>query len=187
MRPNPPASLADIAPAPPKVRRQRLGIRLSQPLRRGLHQYAVAKGRKESAIIEELVADHLASGGGRHTESSAPSPIDRLVTAINDDRAARTKDLHEVLRSVELLSEAFGRFVGFWMTTLSPLPTDESKRAALAKASATNYEYFARTVGAHFARGHRFVHDVLHAPQAKPSGAPGAGGGSSSAQGGGKA
>jgi hypothetical protein len=187
MRPNPAASPAGIAPALPKARRQRLGIRLSQPLRRRLHQYAVAKGRKESAIIEELVADHLASGGGRHTESSPASPIDRLVAAINNDRAARTKDLHEVLRAVELLSEAFGRFVGFWMTTAPPLPTDESKRAAIAKASAANYESFARTVGSHFARGHRFVHDVLQALQAKPSGAPGAGGISSSAQGGGKA
>ncbi|HXX68566.1 MAG TPA: hypothetical protein VEK07_15365, partial [Polyangiaceae bacterium] len=96
---------------------QRLGIRLSQPLLRRLHQYAVAKGRKESAIIEELVADHLASGGGRHTESSPASSVDRLVAAINEDRAARAADLHELLRAVDLLSEAFGRFVGFWMAT----------------------------------------------------------------------
>jgi hypothetical protein len=185
MRPNPAASPPDIAPAPPKVRRQRLGIRLSQPLLRRLHQYAVAKGRKESAIIEDLVADHLASGGGRHTESSLPSPVDRLVAAINQDRAARAADVREVLRAVELLSEAFGRFVGLWMAT-APLPTDESQRAAIAKASAANYESFARTVGAYFARGHRFAHDALHAREATPSGAPGAGGGSSSAQDGGK-
>jgi hypothetical protein len=187
MRPNPAASPAGIVAAPPKVRRQRLGIRLSQHLRRRLHQYAVAKGRKESAIIEELVADHLASGGGRHTESSPPSPIDRLVAAINEDRTARAADLREVLRSIDLLSEAFGRFVGFWMTTATPLPMDESKRAAIAKASAANYESFARMVGAHFARGHRFVHDVLQALQAKSSGAPGAGSGASSPHGGGKA
>ncbi len=186
MRPNPAAPPAGIVRASPKVRRQRLGIRLSQPLRRRLHQYAVAKGRKESAIIEELVADHLASGGGRHTESSPASPVDRLVAAINDDRAARAADLGQVLRAVDLLSEAFGRFVGFWMATAPPLPTDETKRAAIAKASAANYESFARTVGAHFARGHRFVHDVLRSLEAKPSGTSGAGGGPSSAQGGGK-
>lgn len=186
MRPSPTASPTDLAPPPPKVRRQRLGIRLSQPLRRRLHQYAVAKGRMESAIIEELVADHLASGGGRHTESSPASPVDRLVAAINEDRAARAADLHELLRAVDLLSEAFGRFVGFWMATAPPLPTDESKRAAIAKASAANYEAFARSVGAHFARGHRFVHEVLQTLQAKPSASPSAGGGPSSAHGGGK-
>jgi hypothetical protein len=184
MRPNPAASPADIAPPPTKVRRQRLGIRLSQPLLRRLHQYAAAKGRKESAIIEELVADHLASGGGRHTESSPSSPIDRLVAAINQDRAARAEEVREVLRAVELLSEAFGRFVGLWIATSPPLPTDESRRAAIAKASAANYESFARTVGAHFARGQRFVNAALAARKANPSGAPGAGGGSSS--GGGK-
>src|SRR5579863_4491787 len=171
MNPNPPAFSVKAA-APPKVRRQRLGIRLSQPLLRRLRQYAAAKGRKESAIIEDLVAEHLASGGARHTESSPPSPIDRLVAAINNDRAARAAELREVLRAVELLSEGFGRFVGLWMTTVPPLPAEESKRAAIGKASAANYEYFARSVGAHFLRGHRFVHHLPDAPQVKPSGAP---------------
>src|SRR5579864_8996513 len=89
MNPNPAAPSVNTTTARPKVRRQRLGIRLSQPLWRRLREYAAAKGRKESAIIEDLVADYLASGGGRHTESSPPSPIDRLVSAINADRAGR--------------------------------------------------------------------------------------------------
>jgi len=185
MNPNPPAFSVKAA-APPKVRRQRLGIRLSQPLLRRLRQYAAAKGRKESAIIEDLVAEHLASGGGRHTESSPSSPIDRLVAAINDDRATRAAQLCEVLRAVELLSEAFGRFVGLWMATAAPLPADENKRAAIRKVSAANYEYFAQAVVAHFSRGHRFARDLPDPEQATPPRAPRAGGGTSSAQGGGK-
>jgi len=184
MNQNPAVSSVSNAKAPPKVRRQRLGVRLSQPLLRRLRQYAAAKGRKESAIIEELVADYLASGGGRHTESSPASPIDRLVAAINDDRAALAAQLREVHRAVELLSEAFGTFVGLWMTTAEPLPADESKRAAVGNASAANYDYFARTVVAHFLRGHRFAHDL--ADELTPPRAPRVSGGTSSGQGGGK-
>jgi len=185
MNPNA-ASPVNTAAAPPKIRRQRLGIRLSQPLLRRLRQYAAAKGRKESVIIEDLVADYLASGGGRHTESSPSSPIDRLVAAINDDRAARATQLGEVLRAVELLSEAFGTFVGLWMTTVEPPPADESKRAAIGKASAANYNYFARMVVAQFSRGHRFARDLLDPPQGSPPRAPRASGGTSSGHGGGK-
>src|ERR1700730_12705453 len=81
----------------PKVRRQRLGIRLTPPAFRWLRQFAVAKGRKESAIIEDLIEAYRPSGGGRHTESSPPSAIDRLVAAINHDRAARAADMREVV------------------------------------------------------------------------------------------
>ena len=183
MNPNPPAFSVKAA-APPKVRRQRLGIRLSQPLLRRLREYAAAKGRKESAIIEDLVADYLASGGGRHTESSPSSPIDRLVAAINDDRATRAAQLREVLRAVELLSEGFGRFVGLWMATAAPLPADENKRAAIGKISAANYENFAQAVVAHFSRGHRFARDLPDPEQVTPPRAPRAGGGTSSGQGG---
>lgn len=186
MNPNPEASSVNTAVATPKVRRQRLGIRLSQPLLRRLRQYAAAKGRKESAIIEDLVAGYLASGGGRHTESSPSSPIDRLVAAINDDRAARGAQLGEIHRAVELLSEAFGTFVGLWMTTAKPLPADESQRAAVSKTSAANYDLFARTVVAHFARGHRFAPDLRDAEQVAPPRAPRASGGTSSGHGGGK-
>jgi len=186
MNPNPAASSVNTAARRPKVRRGRLGIRLSEPLLRRLREYAAAKGRKESAIIEDLVANYLASGGGRHTESSPSSPIDRLVAAINDDRAARGAQIGEVLRAVELLSEAFGTFVGLWMTTAAPLPPDESKRAAVGKASAANYEYFARVVVAHFARGHRFARDLPDPQQVTPPRAPRASGVTSSGQGGGK-
>ncbi|MGH7438071.1 MAG: hypothetical protein ACRENE_20505 [Polyangiaceae bacterium] len=186
MPPNPAASSVKTGAAPPKVRRQRLGVRLSQPLLRRLRQYAAAKGRKESAIIEDLVTDYLASGGGRHTQSSPSSPVDRLVAAINDDRAAHAAQLGEVVRAVELLSEAFGTFVGLWMTTADPLPADESMRAAVGEVSAANYDYFARTVVAHFLRGHRFAHDLPDPRQVTPPRAPRASGGASSGQGGGK-
>jgi hypothetical protein len=185
MNHNPAVSSVNTAARRPKVRRGRLGIRLPEPLLRRLHEYAAAKGRKESAIIEDLVADYLASGGGRHTESSPSSPIDRLVGAINADRAARGAQIGDVLRAVELLSEALGTFVGLWMTTAEPLPAEESSRAAVGKAAAANYDYFARTVVAHFSRGHRFECDRPDPQQVRPR-APHASGGTSSGQGGGK-
>jgi hypothetical protein len=178
-------------PAPlalPKQRRQRLGIRLSHPVLRRLRQYAAAKGRNESAIIEELVDEHLDTGGARHAVDAPFSPIDRLVAAIDDEREVRASEmrtlrtqLDEVLLGLALLSEAFGRFVGFWMATGPGLPTDPAQRAALTKASEARYESFARWVIDHFQRGHRFVPaDMPSKPGTAPraqGGPPGRGGG----------
>ncbi len=159
-----------LSPSPPaptpltKVRRQRLGIRLSQPVFRRLREYAAAKGRNESAIIEDLVVDHLDTGGARHAESAPVSPVDRLVVAIDEDRAARAseirtirRELHDVFRAVELLSEAFGRFVGYWFATGPEPPKDPAVRAALIRDTESFFDAFARSVIDHSQRGHRFV------------------------------
>jgi hypothetical protein len=176
-------------PPLPKVRRQRLGIRLSQPVFRRLRQYAAAKGRHESAIIEDLVAGYLDAGGARHAESAPLSPMDRLAEAIDEDRAARAselrtvrRDLHDVVVAIELLSEAFGRFVGLWFATGPELPTDAAKRAAIAREGERFYDQFARAVIGHFQRGHRFVWaepkaDSVGAAPSRDGRAPGRGGG----------
>ena len=185
-------TLSPSQPAPPllpKVRRQRLGIRLSQPVFRRLREYAAAKGRNESAIIEDLVVGHLDTGGARHAESAPASPVDRLVAAIDEDRAARAseirtirRELHEVLGAVELLSEAFGRFVGYWFATGPEPPEDPAVRAALIKDTERFFDAFARSVIDHFQRGHRFVSadpkaDSVRAPPSRDERPPRRGGG----------
>jgi hypothetical protein len=183
-------SPSQSAPPPlPKVRRQRLGIRLSQPVFRRLRQYAAAKGRKESAIIEDLVAGHLDTGGARHAESAPVSPVDRLVAAIDEDRAARAseirtirRDLHDILGAVELLSEAFGRFVGYWFARGPEPPKDPAVRAALIRDTERFFDAFARSVIDHFQRGHRFVPadpkaDSVGAPPSRDRRPPGRAGG----------
>ncbi|MGD0679679.1 MAG: hypothetical protein ABSC94_30195 [Polyangiaceae bacterium] len=173
----------------PKVRRQRLGIRLSQPVFRRLREYAAAKGRNESAIIEDLVVGHLDTGGARHAESAPVSPVDRLVAAIDDDRAARAseirtirRELHNVFGAVELLSEAFGRFVGYWFASRPEPPKDPAARAALIRDTELFFDAFARSVIDHFQRGHRFVPadpkaDSVRAPPPRDGRPPGRGGG----------
>jgi hypothetical protein len=183
-------TLSPSQPAPPpvpKVRRQRLGIRLSQPVFRRLRQYAAAKGRNESAIVEDLIAGYLDAGGARHAESAPLSPADRLVAAIDDDRAARAseigtmrRELHDILVAVELFSEAFGRFVGYWFATGPEPPKDPAVRAALIRDTERSYDAFARLVIDDFQRGHRFVPaepkaDSLRAPPWRDGRPPGRG------------
>jgi hypothetical protein len=153
-----------------------------------LREYAAAKGRNESAIIEDLVVGYLDAGGARHAESAPLSPADRLVAAIDEDRAARAsevraiqRELHDVQGAVELLSEAFGRFVGYWFATGPEPPKDPAARAALFKRTEDFYDAFARSVIGHFQRGHRFVPaepraDSLRAPPSRDGRPPGRGG-----------
>jgi len=173
----------------PKVRRRRLGIRLSEPAFHRLRQYAAAKGRNASAIIDELVVGHLDTGGARHAESAPLSPVDRLVAAIDEDRAARASEirtirgeLHDVLGAVELLSEAFGRFVGYWFATGPEPPKEPAVRAALIRDTELFFDAFARSVIDHFQRGHRFVPadpkaESVRAPSSRDARPAGRGGG----------
>jgi len=159
----------------PKVRRLRISIRLAHPVLQRLRQYAIAKGRKESKIIEELVAGHLATGGGRHTESSPQSPVDRLVAAINDDRALRVEEHRELLRAVELLSLALGEFQKFWLfayvaSGAQPPPSEQDRRRAWAAAE-NLYQTLAKKAEASLREGRRFMADLTKAGQTKASGA----------------
>jgi hypothetical protein len=143
----------------PKVRRVRVYTRLSHPLRKRLTEYCAAKGRSERAVIEEAVGRYL-DGNGNAPSTSAP--IDRLVEAIDSDQQRRDRQ-H---RDLEILSEAFGRFVRLWAvvhaSTFSD-PTTPAAADALSKQLAAGeklYGRFAATTAQHFARGHRFTHDL---------------------------
>lgn len=172
-----PAAATKLAPLP-KARRLRIGIRLDLPILRRLREYAVCIGRKESAIVQDLVAEHLAKGGGRHTESSPPSPIDRLVAAIDDERAERVSQHRELAqalarierelaaavqrprneapRELELLALAFGRFVRAWLGQQPEL--DAGRARYQAYAAGQRYSVFLQDLDESFRRGDRFGH-----------------------------
>jgi hypothetical protein len=165
-------AVTKLAPVP-KVRRLRISIRLAHPVLQRLRQYAIAKGRKESRIIEELVAGHLATGGGRHTESSPQSPVDRLVAAINDDRALRAEEHRELLRAVEAVSLALGEFQKFWLfayvaSGAQPPPSERVKR--YREVAEDIYQNLAKKAAASLREGRRFMADLTKAGQTKASG-----------------
>ena len=84
----------------------RFGISLPHPVLRRLREFALAKGHKPGAIIEHLVARHLAGGGGPDTESAPRGQLDRLIDVLNDAHEERERGEQELLRAVEVLSLA---------------------------------------------------------------------------------
>jgi hypothetical protein len=148
-----------IGPSAPKARRVRIYTRLSHPLRRRLLAYCAAAGRSERAVIEDAVERYLANPA---KDPSTSGPLDRLAQAIDDDRRLRERQ-H---RDLEVLSEAFGRYLRLWMIVHAPTfthPDTPEGAETLSQQRATGEAFYKRLAGAvadYFRRGHRFVHDL---------------------------
>jgi len=110
-------------------------------------------------VIEDAVARYLANPA---KDPSTSGPLDRLAHAIDDDRRVRERQ-H---RDLELLSEAFGRFLRVWTIVHAATfqePATPEAAAALSKQRAAGeslFKRFAANVAEHFLRGHRFVQDL---------------------------
>jgi predicted DNA-binding protein len=143
----------------PKVRRGRVYTRLSHPLRQRLLAYCAAVGRSERAVIKDAVERYLANPG---KDMMAEGPIDRLARAIDDAERLRERQ-H---RDIELLSEAFGRFLRLWTIVHAGVftqPATAESREAMAKqrdAGEALYERLATSVANHFRRGHHLADDM---------------------------
>jgi hypothetical protein len=127
-----------------KVRRVRVCARLSVELRAKLAKYSAASGISERAVIEDALQKHL--GNESDTEL-----LVRRLDLIKLDMARNHRDL-------ELLSEAFGRYMRLWFVAHAPSTVEPGKGAARA-AGETPYRQFAQQLGAQFKQGHRFIDD----------------------------
>jgi hypothetical protein len=128
-----------------KVRRVRVCARLSVELRAKLAKYCAASGISERTVIEEALQKHLDS-------KSDTELLLRRFDQVKRDMARDHRDL-------ELLSEAFGRYMRLWFTAHAPSTVEPGKGAARAAGEA-QYRQFAQYLGAQFTGGHRFVNDV---------------------------
>jgi hypothetical protein len=128
-----------------KVRRVRVGTRLSVELRAQLTKYCAASGISERTVIEDALSKHL------HNDDNTALIVRRL------DRTNR--ELAHAQRDLELLSEAFGRYMRLWFMAHAA-STTEAGKGATRGAGETQYRQFAQHLGAQFKQGHRFVHDV---------------------------
>jgi predicted DNA-binding protein len=128
-----------------KVRRVRVGTRLSLELRSRLTKYCAASGISERTVIEDALRKYLDA-----TDDTALvlRRFDRVERALARDH-----------RAIELLSEAFGQYMRLWFTAHKPSPAEAGKPAASA-AIETIYRKFAQRLGEEFAQGHRFIHDL---------------------------
>lgn len=139
--------------AVPKLRRVRVYPRLNLEVRKRLTEYCARKGLTERDIIEEAILQYLDA-----TSDSAKvlGQLERLALAFDADRERREGALRAVHQAIEVLSEAFGRFVRLWM--LVHAATFE--QPATKDAAEALYRKFAAKVAEYFLRGHRFVHDL---------------------------
>jgi hypothetical protein len=128
-----------------KVRRVRVGTRLSVELRDRLTKYCAASGISERTVIEDALRKYLHS-----TDDTA-----LLLRRFDRVDRARARDR----RGLELLSEAFGRYMRLWFMAHAPNTADASKAAARGAAE-TQYKQFAQHLGAQFTQGHRFTDDL---------------------------
>jgi hypothetical protein len=124
-----------------KVRRVRLCTRLSVPLRARLAKYCAASGLSERTIVEDALRKYL---DGTGDTALLLRRFDRV-----DDALAREH------RGLELLSEAFGRYLRLWFGAHSPSPPEGGGYAA-AQVVEDRYARFARHLGEMFSEGHRF-------------------------------
>jgi hypothetical protein len=161
--------MALTTPSVPKVRRVRLYTRLSLALRRDLLAYCAATGRSERAVVEEAVARYLANPT---RDPAAAGALDRLTEAIAKDRRVRERQ-H---RDVEILSEAFGRFLRVWTfvhgaTFVQPTSPEAAQAVSRQRASGDDlFRRFTMAVADQFQRGHRFVQDLPGLGGSQPRG-----------------
>ena len=141
--------------AVPKPQRVRVYPRLSLEVRKRLSEYGARKGLTERDLIEEAIRQYL---DGTSDGAKILGQLERLALAIDAERERRESAHREVHRAIEVLSEAFGRFVRLWMMVAprrrlqGTLITEEAADALYAK--------FAAKVAEYFRRGHRFLHDL---------------------------
>ena len=128
-----------------KVRRVRVGTRLSLELRSRLTKYCAASGIAERTVIEDALRKYLDA-----TDDTALvlRRFDRVERALARDH-----------RDLELLSEAFGQYIRLWFTAHAPNKAEGSMAAALRTAEIA-YKWFAHRLGEEFAQGHRFIDDL---------------------------
>ena len=97
-----------------KVRRVRVGTRLSLELRNRLTKYCAASGISERTIIEDALRKYLE---GTDDSALVLRRFDRLEHALAKDH-----------RDMELLSEAFGRYMRLWLAAHAPMnPRNEPR------------------------------------------------------------
>jgi hypothetical protein len=128
-----------------KVRRVRVGTRLSLELRNRLTKYCAASGISERTVIEDALRKYL---DGTDDSALILRRFDRVERELARDH-----------RALELLSEAFGRYMRLWLATHVP-STAEASMAATRSAAEARYKQFAQHLGAQFAQGHRFIDDL---------------------------
>ena len=153
------ASMTDTKPIP-RVRRVRVYPRLSLTTRRRLSEYCARKGITERDAIEDGILQLL---DGTSDGAKVLAQLQRIAIALDAAQERRTEEHLVEHQGIEVLSEAFGRFVRLWMF----VHVATFRQPATREAAESLYREFAAKIGECFKRGHRLAHDVGTSPHPK--------------------
>src|SRR5260370_37142067 len=128
-----------------KVRRVRISTRLAVLLRIRPAKPCAAGGISERTAIEDAIAKHL-------DDASNTALLLRRLDRIEQVLAGGHRD-------VQILSEAFGRYIRLWFTAHVPDASQGNMPAALASASRAHAQ-FAPQLPERRSRGHRLADDL---------------------------
>jgi hypothetical protein len=161
---------------PSKIRRTRVVVRLPVALRERLAKYSAATGQSERLILENALTRELE---GSTDTSYLFERLDQLDWAVREHG-----------RDLQLLAEAFGRYMRLWFgahapavipreaakppvgtanpSAISPgtsrsagVPSPPNSPKRMTRAEAEAlYKAFADDVAEHVSRGHRFIDDM---------------------------
>lgn len=145
-----------------KQQRVRVYPRLTLDVRKRLSEYGARKGLTERDLIEDAIRQYL---DGTSDSTKVLVQLERLALALDAERERRERAHREVHRAIEVLSEAFGRFVRLWMFVHAA----RFKVPATQEAADSLYEKFAAKVADSLRRGHRFLHDLPNLHDKKPT------------------
>ena len=129
---------------PKKVRRVRIGTRLTVELRDRMMRHSATSGLPERAILENALEQYL---GGASDHAVLLRRLDQLTAILAEQR-----------REHELLSEMFAVFARFLFSATPPLP--EASKAAARSLGDTRYAQFMKNVETRLSSGRRLRDDV---------------------------
>jgi hypothetical protein len=137
----------------PRVRRARVVARIPVSLRDRLSQYCASTGQSERLVLERALEVTL----DRETDTA------RVLKRID----ALERTVHEQGRDLQLLSEAFGRYLRVWIlahhSQLVRPPKGaqpSAERFPTAPEIEARYKEFVAVIAKHFFSGHRFIDDL---------------------------
>ena len=112
--------------------REKHTFRLPADLARQLADYALARRKPQTAVVEAALASFYSPDGAERLEAAVSRRLDRI-----------NRELERLEWHIELSNETLALFIRFWLTTNAPLPD-----TALAAAQAQGKERWERFVEA---------------------------------------
>jgi len=127
--------------------REKHTFRLAAEVASQLADYARARRRPQTAVVEAALASFFSPDGSDRLEAAVSRRLDRL-----------NRDLERLEWHVELTNETLALFVRFWLTTTTPLP--DTVQAAAQAMGKDRWERFVQSLSRRMEAGPHLAKEV---------------------------